>query len=124
MYKQITTIAAAYLAVNIDQSIAETMFAGLPEEWKEFKKAELDYQVVVAAIRGKFKVDWADTKTWKRYPWWEITNGPSGPGLSYYDYVCSNAYADVGARQVFDDEEQLEHFVEHFRELAERYYFC
>lgn len=123
MYSNITTIEAAFAARGLDYSAIDRFFDDVHEAYRDHLKDEYMIAVVTDALNGDKVVDWSDTTQVKYSVWWWIQNGPSGPGLSDYDFDYSNARAGVGARHVVLSREAALHVKDHFQALFERYYF-
>ena len=124
-YKQITTLAAVFAALNMNPDVKPDVSVW-PERYREHKTLEFNIQMAIDAVNGPdWVADWNDTNQRKYFLWLRIINKPgrvSGRGLSLFVvlYVVTITY--VGPRLVFENEEKARHFYEHFLPLLEDYY--
>lgn len=127
MYKQITTVAAALVALGYAADFVPDV-SQYPEDMRAYKITEFNLQMVVKAINGDEKIDWKDTRQRKHFPWWWINEvsegGVSGRGLSLDGVGYAGSGADVGPRLVFASKEKAAHAAEHFIALYEQYYLA
>ena len=127
MYKQITTVAAALVALGYAADFVPDV-SQYPEDMRAHKIIEFNLQMVVKAVNGDEKIDWKDTSQRKWLPVWRIINKPeggvSGRGLSLGDVYYDGTHADVGPRLVLASEEKGAHMAEHFQTLYEQYYLA
>jgi hypothetical protein len=123
-YKEITTLAAVFAALNLNQEVKPDVSVW-PARYHEHKIHEFDVQMAIDAINGDWVADWSDTAQYKYYLWlWVVEKKErvSGRGLALLDVRYDITYMRVGPRLVFESEEKAIHFYEHFLDLYENYY--
>jgi hypothetical protein len=125
VYKNITTLAAVFAALNMSAEVKPDVSAW-PERYHQHKIHEFNIQMAIDAINGPdWVADWNDTDQYKYIIWWDIISKPeraSGRGLSLDGVFCASSSTFVGPRLVFRSREHARHFAEHFLPLMESYY--
>ncbi len=90
-------------------------FENVPEDMREYVKAQYEASVVAEAINEDWKADWSDDNQKKYFPWFYN----SGGGFVFGDAYCHDSDADAGcaSRLCFQDRERAAYFGTHFLEL-------
>ena len=74
-------------------------FSNLPEDLREYFKAQYKIIVIAEALNEGWKADWNDSNQYKYYPYFYMSSGAFVFTDTYYD--CSHAYAGYGSRLCF-----------------------
>jgi|GEM_PF-4344809 len=125
MNTSITNIEQAFADRNVDLSQLDSMFAAVPDRYRNDVALFFKKMVVTNAINGGEDLDWSNTNKRKHYPWWEVKgakSGGSGVALSLHGVAYGRAFAYVAPRHTFADPEGATHYAQNFRELDEMYY--
>jgi hypothetical protein len=123
-YKQITTLAAVFAALNLNPDTKPDVSAW-PERYHAHKTHEFNVQMAIDAVNEGWVADWNNTDQKKHFLWlWIIEKKErvSGRGLSLYGVYYVYTYTYVGPRLVFESEAKARHFYENFLALYEDYY--
>ena len=125
MNTSITNIDQAFADRKVDLNQMDSMFAAIPDRYRNDMALFFKKMVVTDAINEGKDLDWSDRSQEKYYPWW-VVKGEKGAGsgvaLSLYDVGCDDASADVAPRHTFFDEAGARHYAQNFKELDEMYY--
>ena len=90
-------------------------FSNLPEDLREYFKAQYKIIVIAEALNEEWKADWNDGDQCKYYPYFYMSSGAFVFGATYYDY--SNAYAGNGSRLCLKTRELARYAGEQFLEV-------
>ena len=90
-------------------------FSELPEDIREYFKAQYKILVITEALNEGWKADWKDENQKKWVPWFEVS--PSGFVFSDTYYRYSYPYAGYASRLCFKNEELAEYAGKQFVEL-------
>lgn len=112
-YKKITTVEAAYKAVNVDYT-KRPDFSGMPEEDREALAAHADLLIVHKSLNGDWKPNWNSNEP-KYYLWFDMEKTETNPsGFTLYYVYYHFTYSYVGSRFCFKSREIAEHAIKYF----------
>lgn len=116
-YRAIKTFADACEACDTTEAEFNAKFGnlGLDIDTISYEKLKIVYK----AINNGWTPDWANSKEYKYYPWFEVVS--SGAGLSYSFSVYLSTGTTVGSRLCTDKSEKAEFVGNQFKELYEDY---
>ena len=90
-------------------------FSNLPEDLRDYFKAQYKIIVVVEALNEGWKADWEDDDESKYYPYFYMSSGVFV--FLATSYRCSNASAGNGSRLCFKTRELARYAGEQFLEV-------
>lgn len=105
-------------ALKVAGMLATPEFNEVPEELREYFKAQYEAVAVTKAIVGDWVPDWNDWNQRKWFPWFEMSSG----GFVFHDtyYAYSYAYAGNASRLCFPTEEMAEYAGRTFTDVYSR----
>ena len=90
-------------------------FSNLPEDLREYFKAQYKIIVIAEALNEGWKADWNDSNQYKYYPYFYMSSGAFVFNDACYDY--SYASAGYGSRLCFKTRELARYAGEQFFEV-------
>lgn len=93
-------------------------FDNMPEDLRDYFKAQYKMTVIAEALNDGWKADWSDENQRKWFPWFTMSSG--GFVFHVTTYVCSNADAGYASRLCFPSEEMAEYAGRQFTDIYSR----
>jgi len=87
--------------------LAVPEFSDVPEDMRDYFKAQYKMVVIAEALNEGWKADWSDGDQAKYYPWFYVSS--SGFAFDDASYNCSRPCAGCGSRLCFKTRELAEY---------------
>ena len=105
-------------ALNATGMPATPEFNEVPEELREYFKAQYEAAAITKALVGDWKPDWNDDNQCKWFPWFRMSSG----GFVFDDTCCDSSIASAGSasRLCFPTEEMATYAGKQFTDVYSR----
>ncbi len=92
------------------------------EDLERDERAYLLLKLLVRILNEGWTPNWNDSSEYKYEPWFNMSDGSSASGFSFYDFDRWRANSIVGSRLCFKSSDAVEYITKQFIELYREYF--